>query len=259
MGNFFCIGNGKSRKGLNLDYFKKHGTVVGCNALYREYKPDILVSNDIDISHEIYRSGYCEYNTTYLTDWYILPTESLEGFIIEVEHGVYCPNLNMVFKEELHKDFVINGEKDQTFITGVTPTDRVVNIDNDLQLSAGILSVNIVTKLIDMPFGDVSDVYLIGHDLYSNDDKYNNIYADTNCYASNEDNAVDCKNWISQLKQTFDNNPEINFYKVNKNDFETSEWPNHRQKTDSIIEEWNDCSNLHYITQNKLMKKLDKS
>ena len=29
----FCFGNGNSRKGLNLDYFKKYGTVIGCNAV----------------------------------------------------------------------------------------------------------------------------------------------------------------------------------------------------------------------------------
>ena len=35
----FCFGNGNSRKGLNLDYFKKHGTVIGCNAVYRDFTP----------------------------------------------------------------------------------------------------------------------------------------------------------------------------------------------------------------------------
>ena len=45
-----------SRKGLNLDDFKKYGTVIGCNAVYRDFTPDIVVGLDSRIGHEIYRS-----------------------------------------------------------------------------------------------------------------------------------------------------------------------------------------------------------
>ena len=49
----FCFGNGNSRKGLNLDNFKKHGTVIGCNAIYRDFTPDIVVALDSRIGHEL--------------------------------------------------------------------------------------------------------------------------------------------------------------------------------------------------------------
>ena len=40
----FCFGNGNSRKGIDIEKYKKYGTVVGCNAIYRDFTPDILVA-----------------------------------------------------------------------------------------------------------------------------------------------------------------------------------------------------------------------
>ena len=54
----FLIGNGESRLGLDLEGLKEYGTTWGCNAIYRDWTPDRLVSIDIEISHEVYRSGY---------------------------------------------------------------------------------------------------------------------------------------------------------------------------------------------------------
>ena len=31
--NIFCIGNGESRKGYDLDKLKPHGKIYGCNAV----------------------------------------------------------------------------------------------------------------------------------------------------------------------------------------------------------------------------------
>lgn len=61
----FVLGNGVSRKAVNLDHLKSHGTVYGCNALYREFSPDILVSTDSPISAAIQNSGYSQKNTHY--------------------------------------------------------------------------------------------------------------------------------------------------------------------------------------------------
>ena len=58
----FVLGNGKSRLGLNLESLKTAGKVFGCNALYRDFTPDVLVATDPGISKEIENSGYPEYN-----------------------------------------------------------------------------------------------------------------------------------------------------------------------------------------------------
>ena len=58
--NAFCFGNGKSRLDFDMDVIKDKGTTFGCNAIYRDMVVDHLVTVDNEITHEIYRSGYCQ-------------------------------------------------------------------------------------------------------------------------------------------------------------------------------------------------------
>tara|TARA_B100001079_G_C16378013_1_gene500688 strand:- start:267 stop:1019 length:753 start_codon:yes stop_codon:yes gene_type:complete len=45
-GNAYCIGNGPSRKGFDLNKLKATGQTYGCNALYRDFVPDFIFSVD---------------------------------------------------------------------------------------------------------------------------------------------------------------------------------------------------------------------
>lgn len=54
----FVLGNGTSRKSINPEYLKTHGTIYGCNALYREFNPDYLVAVDVKMIVEINKSKY---------------------------------------------------------------------------------------------------------------------------------------------------------------------------------------------------------
>ena len=49
-GNAYCIGNGPSRHGFDLDKLKSSGQTYGCNALYRDFLPDFIFSVDTKIS-----------------------------------------------------------------------------------------------------------------------------------------------------------------------------------------------------------------
>jgi hypothetical protein len=49
----FVLGNGTSRKDLDLTKLKQNGTVYGCNAIYREYLPDYLVAVDTKMVVEL--------------------------------------------------------------------------------------------------------------------------------------------------------------------------------------------------------------
>ena len=49
----FVIGNGRSREGISLDDMAEHGKVFGCNAIYRDFTPYVLVSVDKGITMEI--------------------------------------------------------------------------------------------------------------------------------------------------------------------------------------------------------------
>lgn len=54
----FVLGNGVSRQIVNLDQLQSHGKIYGCNALYREFVPDVLVATDRPIAAAIQESGY---------------------------------------------------------------------------------------------------------------------------------------------------------------------------------------------------------
>lgn len=49
-GNAYCIGNGPSRKGFDLNKLKASGQTYGCNALYRDFMPDFIFSVDTKVT-----------------------------------------------------------------------------------------------------------------------------------------------------------------------------------------------------------------
>lgn len=65
MSQAFVLGNGVSRQGIDLQRLKTLGTVYGCNALYREFEPHVLVATDRPISEQIQNSGYAQRNVFY--------------------------------------------------------------------------------------------------------------------------------------------------------------------------------------------------
>lgn len=56
----FVLGNGISRSGIDLAVLNQHGTIYGCNALYKDYEPDVLVATDRPIAERIQQSGYAQ-------------------------------------------------------------------------------------------------------------------------------------------------------------------------------------------------------
>jgi hypothetical protein len=67
MSRAFIIGNGKSRDGFDLEQLRKHGTIYGCNALYRDFEPDYLIAIDDAITEEIRNSDFPEEKFIYPT------------------------------------------------------------------------------------------------------------------------------------------------------------------------------------------------
>jgi hypothetical protein len=58
----FVLGNGVSRQQIDLNLLKTLGKVYGCNAIYREFTPDVLISTDLPISTRIQQDGYSQQN-----------------------------------------------------------------------------------------------------------------------------------------------------------------------------------------------------
>jgi len=61
----FVLGNGRSRMTLDLAKLAQRGAVYGCNALYREFTPTVLVATDRPISEAIQQSGYAAQHPFY--------------------------------------------------------------------------------------------------------------------------------------------------------------------------------------------------
>jgi hypothetical protein len=61
----FVLGNGVSRQSIDLTQLKTLGTVYGCNAIYREFVPDVLISTDTPISERIQAEGYSQQHVHY--------------------------------------------------------------------------------------------------------------------------------------------------------------------------------------------------
>jgi hypothetical protein len=60
----FLIGNGKSREQFSLEQLRGKGTIIGCNALYRDFTPDVLIAIDAKLIKEIRDNKYHENNFT---------------------------------------------------------------------------------------------------------------------------------------------------------------------------------------------------
>lgn len=61
----FVLGNGISRQSIDLNQLKTLGRVYGCNAIYREFEPDVLISTDTPISERIQYDGYSQTHVHY--------------------------------------------------------------------------------------------------------------------------------------------------------------------------------------------------
>lgn len=49
----FLLGNGSSRKDFDLERLRPYGTILGCNAIFRDFIPDILLAIDAKMLREI--------------------------------------------------------------------------------------------------------------------------------------------------------------------------------------------------------------
>lgn len=155
----FVVGNGVSRKPVDLTKLKAHGTVYGCNALYREFAPDVLIATDRPISEQIQRSGYSEKHLMYTRK----PIEGLGARRISETYWGY---------------------------------------------SSGPVAASIAAS------ERHSDIYLLGFDMAGVNERFNNVYADTEFYKRSAANPTYTGNWERQLLKIMQDYPDSNFIRV---------------------------------------------
>jgi hypothetical protein len=274
----FCIGNGESRKDFDLEKLRPHGKIYGCNALYRDFTPDVLCAVDMGIMHEIYNSGYAQDNKCVFRDWNKMPSEMYENLLFAGKN-YSDQDYDLIKKEEViksnergdKKEFVLHGsnlagvieilkknkerEKKNVNHTSinvswVTDDDKVRALNDFMKpkdrgwacgATAGYFAI-----LDEQP----KEVYLIGQDLESVDGKLNNLYKDTKHYGLKEAHKTPSVNWIRQWRELMTENPKIQFIKVN---------PHADSCKDPIstpVKEWQQLDNVKYIDYTTLDKML---
>jgi len=258
----FLIGNGESRKGLDLNKYKSKGKVFGCNALYRDFTPDVLISVDHGIMHEIYHNGYALKNECWFRDWNKLPAMMYESLVTGqfdteyqndrgdsqefVMHGANMSG-EATFMREDKTTYKKNVNQSVCKVSWIKE-DKVNDLNSimpngvDIGWASGSMCGYVACKTSKPTY-----VYLIGQDLVSDTENVNNVYKGSSYYKLPEAKPVPPHQWIEQWKTLFNDNPEVSFYKVNLTD----------GKTSAPINEWKMCSNLKYIDFGKLDKILD--
>ena len=270
MTKVFALGNGESRKTLDLDVLKTKGKVYGCNAIYRDSMVDALVVVDGGMMHEVYSSGYALQNKCYFRSWSKLPAMAYDALIdINLFEGWH--DAMHTENEKCHRtQFVMNGtdpnqmmkllylakklaeeegrefdEIDirqklgthQQWVTWVEDIDKVEIIPEDYSgWSAGPIAVRMAIE-----DNNPTDVYLIGFDLGSNTGLVNNVYKGTSNYVAQDANEIPAVNWIKQHQQNFKAFPDVTFWKVNPAPLGTD-------KISQEVEEWKEYENVKYIS-----------
>ena len=186
----FVLGNGISRLEVDVKTLQATGPVYGCNALYREHTPTVLVSTDKAISQEIQNSGYSTKNRMYTR-------RPMPGLGAKTVPQSYF------------------GFSSGPIAVGIAALDR-----------------NIA-------------VYLIGFDMGpAQNNRFNNVYADTQFYKKSNSLPTYTGNWARQLATVIKDYPKISFYRV-------------QGETTATVNELNGLPNLRHMPMADFLNRIN--
>ena len=145
-GRVFCIGNGESRKDYNLQNLRQYGKIYGCNALYRDFTPDVLTAVDHGIMHEVYHAGVADKIPCYFRDWTKVPYLMydmlvMSGLADEDKHML--KDILVTNEKGNSKEFVMHGAKLEGLVTMIKKNgDRYEKGVNNATLKVSWISEN---------------------------------------------------------------------------------------------------------------------
>jgi hypothetical protein len=189
MNTAFVIGNGISRQSVDLELLRPLGKIYGCNALYRDFIPDVLIATDKPIATEIQNSGYPIKHKFYTRK----PIENLGA--LKVPHEYY-----------------------------------------------GYSSGPIATSLAALDQYHV--IYMIGFDIGPVNNKFNNVYADTEFYRKSDATPVFTGNWIKQIRKIAEDFSKTQFVRV-------------QGKTTADITEFSNIKNLKHLPMTTFLDRIN--
>lgn len=181
------IGNGESRKDVDLTKFNTQNT-IGCNALHRDFTTDHLICCDRRMAEEAVNNKNNSNTLIYVRDnWFHYFRKILK-------------NKNICHLPEL--PFTGEAKRDQPDHWG-----------------SGCYAVLLAASL------GFDEIRLLGFDLYSVNNKVNNVYKGTKNYSDRNSQAVDYSYWVYQIGQVFRHHPKSKFVVFNLPGWELpAEW-----------------------------------
>jgi hypothetical protein len=280
----FCIGNGESRIGFDLEKLRPHGKIYGCNAIYRDFMPDVLTAVDHGIMHEIYHAGIAQKIPCYFRDWTKVPAMTYEpmlmGGISNLEEAKEALDKVLISNDRGDsQEYVMHGSKLSGVIDLIKREPNKFNKDVIKLQKKEINHATIKVSWIKEPdyshslqefepvkgerTGDYGwacgassgwvamnrekpdEIYLIGHDLHSATDKVNNLYKGTKNYVAPENGPTPAINWINQWYTLADWFPDVKFIKINR-------FNDGRDLVNGPIKEWESRKNIVYADYSTL-------
>ena len=224
-------GNGESRPKDKI-IGGEWSTTWGCNAIYRDFAVDNLVSVDYNIQQEIYESEYALTNKCWFSDWSILPDFDTSMMLVGNNGPVYetwqgvrkncvvqgktidsvqrVMDEILTFNPQLDKDDLRKKlEKDiGLYITWVADNDMVEDIDYPRGWSAGNTALYLACK------SGAEEVYMCGFDGSNYSEPLNNIYKGSKNYLAADSRGFNTTNWDNQFKLVQKEFSDVQFYKV---------------------------------------------
>ena len=286
----FLIGNGLSRKDFDLTPLKKYGKVYGCNAIWRDEldKIDVLTAVDNGVIHEIYHNGIAQKIPCWFRNWTKIPTPMYESVVegmIGKQELEELKDYDVITENErgMSQEFVMHGAnlagQVKILRNAKKETPRGDKEIIKKQINHNTLYVSWIkepdySKDIRECWSEYKDhgwacgasagfiackeekpdeVYLIGHDLVSDTEKVNNLFAGTKHYVAKENGPTPHVNWVGQWYDLFAWNQNIKFFKVNKS---ADNLPTNQHFREWL--EWSDKKVLSYMTQAELLDKMRK-
>ena len=278
MKTVFCIGNGQSRAPIDLIKLRPHGKIYGCNGLYRDFTPDVLCSVDGPMMHEVYQSGYADNNETWFRDWNPVPGMVYDSVVFAnlTPEEIDVAKKNFKIYENNREDrqeFVFHGssisgqvgiirriaggeqiEKKQIKHTGcyvswINPNNKAHTLKDLSDGSDKGWACGATSGLVALNQNkDLEELYLIGHDMKSNDNFINNMYKSTQNYGDAKNKPIPDVNWISQWNTLMQEYPKVKFIKVNPRGIRGGD------KINNMVPEWK-SKNVEYINFDELNKR----
>jgi hypothetical protein len=173
------IGNGESRKPVDIQKLTGRIILVGCNAIHR----DAIVNHLICVDNRMVEEAVANINTSE-TNIYVRPSSyNLFHTLQKRKNILSVPSI---------------------------PNQLTNRIDQPSNWGSGTYALLVASQL-----PNIKKLYLLGFDLYGNNTLVNNLYKNTKNYSAGGSHSIDPSYWIWQAAKVFKLFPTIEYNIVN--------------------------------------------